>query len=58
MTERELDELLRRVLLDAAKLEESRETGEEPTFRPTPRYQRQTRAMWNLRRNGWTGHPM
>ena len=46
MTERELDELLRRVLLDAAKLEESREIGEEPTFRPTPRYQRQTRAMW------------
>ena len=46
MTEQELDELLRRVLLDTAKLEETRETGEEPTFRPTPRYQRQMRAMW------------
>ena len=46
MTEQELDELLRRVLLDAAKLEETRETGEELTFRPTPRYQRQMRAMW------------
>ena len=46
MTEQELDELLRRVLLDAAKLEETKETGEEPTFRPTPRYQRQMQAMW------------
>lgn len=45
MTDQELDRLMQRVLLDAVKLDCERETGNAPSFVPTPRYQRQMTAM-------------
>lgn len=45
MTDQELDTLMRRVLLDSLKLNLEGATGNELSFEPTPRYQRQMTAM-------------
>ena len=45
MTDQELDKLMRRVLLDSLKLNLEGATGNELSFEPTPRYQRQITAM-------------
>ena len=45
MTDQELDTLMRRVLLDALKLDAESTVGGEQTFAATPRYRRQMAAM-------------
>ena len=57
MTDQELDRMMRRVLLDAVRLDEEREESEAtPSFTPSSRHRRQTRAMladplgWSRRR--------
>ena len=47
MTDQELDTLMRRVLLDALKLDTENTAGGEQTFAATPRHQRQMAAMVN-----------
>ena len=55
MTEKELDRLMRQVLIDAAKRDQTSRPG--PAFRPSRAYQRQVRAMlrdplrWSARRS-------
>lgn len=55
MTEKELDRLMRQVLIDAAKPDQTSRPG--PAFRPSRAYQRQVRAMlrdplrWSARRS-------
>ena len=45
MTDQELDRMMQRVLLDAVKRDCERETDDVPSFKPSPRYQRQITAM-------------
>lgn len=55
MTEKDLDRLMRQVLIDAAKLDRTKRPS--PAFRPSRAYQRQVRAMlrdplrWSARRS-------
>ena len=56
MTDRELDRMMQRVLLDAIKRDCEKETDDVPAFKPTRHYQRQIAAMlkdplkWERRR--------
>ena len=56
MTDQELDRMMRRVLLDAARLDEAREEDAPPAFDASSRHRRQVRAMladplgWSRRR--------
>ena len=56
MTDRELDRMMQRVLLDAIKRDCEKETDDVPAFKPTRHYQRQMAAMlkdplkWERRR--------
>lgn len=56
MTDQELDRMMRRVLLDAARLDEAREEDAPPAFDASSRHCRQVRAMladplgWSRRR--------
>ena len=45
MTDRELDRMMQRVLLDAIKRDCEKETDDVPAFKPTRHYQRQMAAM-------------
>lgn len=46
MTDKELDRIMRRVLIDSLKMEEEKERDEQaPSFTPTLRYKRQMRTM-------------
>ena len=45
MTDRELDRMMQRVLLDAIKRDCEKETDDVPAFKPTRHYQRQIAAM-------------
>ena len=56
MTDRELDRMMQRVLLDAIKRDCEKGTDDVPAFKPTRHYQRQMAAMlkdplkWERRR--------
>ena len=45
MTDEELDVLMRRVLIDAIKIDEAEEDDSTINFEPSPQYQRQIKAM-------------
>ncbi len=45
MTDQELDRMMQHVLLDAVKRDCEGETDDIPSFKPSPRYQRQMAAM-------------